>query len=472
MITPSPLRRSTAILIVAAVLIPLAAIAQDKDTLWTKVSAEGKTVTLSWDKNHPWDQMLSAQGAELMATYFTGNREVSESLGRAPGSKGDARTLRFTLPENVRATVSGPICLFLQAPNRRALPVRRASAGDADTVGLCYEAWERSIRQVSDVALARSRVSDATRSLDAATKRVTSKQSSMAQRGWSDQKSCEQVAAPSSLLGRKPFDVIEPADQQDAARRVCVNRVVTGFIVNQLYIEDLPKSLADLAAAKNVERARAKISAVYSSAFAGPADMNPRELVGAIAQRLGGDNATLKARQPQIAVFDRDWMKWAGTLKDYTPPLGTPDDDLGWVSTAKESAFRLFGPDLAKKLNASWAMEDVPAATIRDLESFLGSALDAYSGCVDDAAKQLATKYENYQALRSTAPQRAAAARDFLVRECRQEVSDLEKMKADRKTFEDQLARDQQTLARASAPAPLATSPVALNGVSCQQAKR
>jgi hypothetical protein len=294
----------------------------------------------------------------------------------------------------------------------------------------------------------------------------------MAQRGWSDQASCQQVAAPSALLGPKPFDVIEPADQQDAARRVCINRVVNGFIVNQIYIEDLPKSLADLAAARNVQRARAKISAVYSSAFAGPAEVNPRELVGAIAQRLGPDNATLKARQPQIAIFDRDWMKWAGNLTNYTPPLGTPDDDLGWVSTASESAFRLFGPDLAKKLNATWAMEDVPAASIRDLESFLGSGLDAYGGCVDDAVKQLATKYDNYQALRSTAPQRAAAARDFLVRECRQEVSDLEKMKADRKTFADQLARDQEALTRASVPAPLATSPVALNAVSCQQAKR
>jgi len=117
-------------------------------------------------------------------------------------------------------------------------------------------------------------------------------------------------------------------------------------------------------------------------------------------------------------------------------------------------------------------MEDVPAGTIRDLESFLGSALDAYGGCVDDAVKQLATKYENYQALRSTAPQRAAAARDFLVRECRQEVSDFEKMKADRKIIEDELARDQQVLTRASAPAPLATSPIVLNTASCQQAER
>jgi hypothetical protein len=470
--TATSFRRSAGAVVASILLATALGRAQDKDTLWTKVTAEGKAILLSWDKNHPWDQMLGAQGAELMATYFTGNREVSESLGRAAAAKGDARTLRFTLPENVRATVSGPICLFLQAPNRRALPVRRASAGDADTVGFRYEAWERSIRQVSDVALARSRVADATRSLDTATRRVASKQSSMAQRGWSDQASCQQVAAPSSVLGPKPFDVIEPAGQQDAARRVCINRVVTGFIVNQIYIEDLPKSLADLAAAKNVERARAKISAVYSSAFAGPAEVNPRELVGAIAQRLGADNATLKARQPQIATFDRDWMKWAGTLKDYTPPLGTPDDDLGWVSTARESAFRLFGPDLAKKLNASWAMEDVPAGTIRDLESFLGSALDAYGGCVDDAAKQLATKYENYQALRSTAPQRAEAARDFLVRECRQEVSDFEKMKADRKIIEDELARDQQALARASTPAPLATSPVVLNAISCQQAKR
>jgi hypothetical protein len=467
------LRRTAPVAVIAILLLATVGVAQDKDTLWTKVSAEGKVISLAWDKNHPWDQLLGAQGAELMATYFAGNREVAESLGRAAAAKADQRTLRFTLPEMLRNTVGGPVCLFVQAPNRRALPVRRAASNDADTVGFRYEAWERQIRQASDLRTARDLVADATRSLDAATKRVASKQSTMAQRGWTDSASCEQVAAPSALLGPKPFDIIEPAGQDDAARRVCINKVVNGFVVNQGYIEDLPKRLADVAASKNVERARGMISAVYSSAFAGPADANPRALVGAIAQRLGPDNATFKARQPQLALFDRDWMKWVGTLKDYAPPLGTPDDDLGWPSTATESAFRLFGPDLATKLNAGWAMQDVPAATTRDLESFLGSALDAYGGCVDDSLKQLSTKYQNWEALRSTAPQRAAAARDFLVRECRQEVGDLEKMKADRKTIEDALARDQQALARASAPAPLATSPIVLNAVSCQQqAKR
>jgi len=469
MITPSPLRRSTAILIVAAVLIPLAAIAQDKDTLWTKVSAEGKTVTLSWDKNHPWDQMLSAQGAELMATYYTGNREVAESLGRAPASKADQRTLHFTLPETLRASVSGPVCLFLQAPNRKSLPVRRASSNDADTVGFRYEPWERQIRQASDARTARQLVADATRSLDAATKRVTAKQSSMAQRGWTDGASCEQVAAPSAVLGPRPFDVIDPPAQDDAARRVCVNRVDNGFLVIQDYVEGLPKTIAAFAESRNVDGARKKLSAVYTAAFAGPQGIEAPELIAGIAARLGADNATLKARQSQIAIFARDWKRWAGTLRGYTPPLGEIDEYLRWPSTASESAFRLFGPDLANKLNAGWAMQGVPAATVRDLESFLGSALDAYDGCVEDSRKQLATKFDNWDALRSSAPQRAAAARDFLVRECRQEVSELEKMKADRATIEQELARDQQTLARVSAAAPLASSPTVLNGVSCQQ---
>jgi hypothetical protein len=206
---------------------------------------------------------------------------------------------------------------------------------------------------------------------------------------------------------------------------------------------------------------------VYSSAFAGPAGVTPASLLDGITNRLGAENATVKARAAQTAEFLLDWAKWIPTLKDYRPELGSPNDDLGWPSTASASAFQLFGAELATQLKVEWAMDGVSPGTVRDLESFLGSALDAYSGCVDDAAKQLKTKYDNWEALRSNAPQRAASAREFLVRECRQEVGAFEAMKAEQATLQQQLAREQQSLSSATTQGPLAGRPQDLNFASC-----
>ena len=143
------------------------------------------------------------------------------------------------------------------------------------------------------------------------------------------------------------------------------------------------------------------------------------------------------------------------------------DELARWTSTAKESAFRLFGPELARQLKAEWAVQGLPAGSASDLESYLGSALDAYSGCVDDSVKQLRTKADNWDALRSAAPQRAPSATEFLVRECRQDVAALSTMKTERAALDAQVARDRQVLATASVPVPLADKPVALNSVSC-----
>lgn len=461
-----------AVALALAASITAVALAQDRDTLWTKVSADGASISLSWDKSHPWDATLGASGAELIARYYVdARREAAESLGRATPQRRDQRLLRFTLPEAMRGTPAGPVCLFIQMPDRRALPVRRADNRDGDTVGFRYEPWERRIRQVGETRAAQERVATAERSLATSARAVASKEATVAQRGWSNLAACDQIAGPAATLGPKPSDVVDLAKQDDVARRVCVNRVDNGFLlINGEYVpETLPKLLETYAATKDADAARTRISAVYSAAFAGPIGADPPSLMKAIVERLGAENATVKARTAQTAEFMRDWAKWESTLKDYNPELGEPDEYLGWTSTSKEAAFRLFGPDLARQLKAEWAVQGLPAPTVADLESYFGSALDAYSGCVEDSVKQLRTKFDNWEALRSSAPQRAASAREFLVRECRQEVDALDKMKAERARLQTELQRDQQALATASTPVPLAEKPLVLNGVSCSQ---
>ena len=160
----------------------------------------------------------------------------------------------------------------------------------------------------------------------------------------------------------------------------------------------------------------------------------------------------------------------APQMDGYQPHLGGADDRLGLQSTAEDAAFRVFGPAVAKRVNAEWAMEGAPPASDIDKAGVIGVALDAYSGCLEDGRKQLKLKYENWQALKSSAPQRAAAARDFFVRECRQGVTLLDKLKAERVTMQEQLTREQQALrALSSIEASLPTRPQALNSVSCSQ---
>jgi hypothetical protein len=120
-------------------------------------------------------------------------------------------------------------------------------------------------------------------------------------------------------------------------------------------------------------------------------------------------------------------------------------------------------------MNAQWAVRDLPQASTRDLESFLGASLDAYAGCVEDGRKQLKTKWENWQAEQRSAPRFSAAARDFLVRECRQETGLLAKLKENHTALEQQLARAQQALAVATAPAALNTKATVLNSLSCER---
>ncbi len=460
--------------VAAGFVVPLAfaqpGIAQDRETLWTKATAEGKVISLAWDKQHPWDAALAAAGAELVAKYqVEGRREVTELLGRATVRPGDSRTVRFALPDTVRANPVGPVCLFVQLPDRRVLPIRRANAKLTDTVGFRYDAWDRQMRQRTQARAAEQSLVAAERALAVATQSLANQEASVARRGWSTLDACTTIAAPANLASARPFDALPPLEQEEAARRVCVRQV---WLANDLitnYVENtLPERFEQAGNSRDVEAARSRLMATFSAAFVGLGG-DVTELLNVIVDRLGGDNATVKARMEQLREFVRDWSSFSETSEDYRPQFGKADTYLGWASTAGEVAFRIFGPALAKALDVMWAMEGVPPATTRDLESFLGASLDAYAGCLEDGRKQLATKWENWQAEQARAPQFATSARDFLVRECRQEVGLIDKLKTERAAIEAQLAKAKQAMTVASTPPPLASRPELLNQASCTQ---
>jgi hypothetical protein len=443
---------------------------QDRDTLWTRATAEGRVVSLSWDKAHPWDAILTTNGAELIAKYVVqGGKEIVEPIARATVRPGDTRTVRFPLPETVRANPIGPVCLFLQLPDRRVLPIRRATPQLTDTAGFRYEAWDRAVRQRSQARAADESLTQAQRALAVSTQSIANQQATLASRGWTTVQACDTIAAPRTGASARPFDAVPPAEQDEAARRVCVRQVWVADVVTADFVtKRLPALLQKYEQTRDIEAARSSLEAVFDSAFVG-AGGNVTGLLDAILAKLGTANATVRAREGQLREFLRDWSRWSPTADSYKPQFGNTANYLRWPSTAAAVAFRIFAPALAESLKAAWAVRDVPAPSTRDLESFLGASLDAYTGCVDDGRKQLAIKWDNWQAEQAMAPQFAASARDFLVRECRQEVGLLDKLKTDRAAFEQQFARAQQAVTAAAAASPLVSKPEVLNGASCAQ---
>jgi len=433
--------------------------AQDKDTLWTKVSASGRVVSLTWNKNHPWDAELAGRGAELIARYWTeSRREVSEPVGRATASKGE-RTLRFSLADDLRSNPLGPVCFFIQLPDRRVLPVRRANKQDQETAGFRYETWERHMRQRVDARAAQNRVAAAERALDVAVRNVGTQQSVVSSRGWGTPSSCEDIPAVAADAGKTPYDVVAPSEHDEAARRVCVHRLWYGRSLFQALVKrDIEPNLATGTAAKIRQRLRD----LYGIAHVIPEAAGP--ILGEV-RRIGG--APSAARDAQAAEFLADWNRLSATTEEYKPQFGNADDYLMWAPSIYEGAFRIFAPGLLEGMNASSVMQGVPSPTITEMEGVIGAGLDAYFGCLEDGKKQLKIKYDNWQSLSSSAPQRAAAAHEFLVRECRQEFRLLDRLKAERTTFENQLAQEREALKAASAAIPLPTQPQQLNFTAC-----
>ena len=460
---------AVAVTVTACLLFASHGAAQDKDTVWTTVAAQGANVSLTWNKSHPWDMELGAGGAQLIARYRADVRnDTSEVIGVAKAGGRNQRTIQFVLPQDLRGRPLGPVCLFIQLPNRKVLPVRRANSQNADTAGFRYEPWEKQIRQRGDLRVAQGRAAQADRALAVSTQNVANQQATVAKRGWGNLDSCNAITASRTDTSVQPYDVVSPSAQDDVARRVCVFRVWSWRKDNEWYIANqLPGEVKQFAAAQERSEAVDLIRGMYWNASFLP-DIAP--VLDELIRASGSERGTLATRGTQAAEFRRDWERLSPQMEGYQPHFGSTDDGLGLPTTARGAAFRVFGPAVAKRINGEWAMEGVPPATDVDKAGAIGVALDVYSGCLEDGRKQLKLKYDNWEALKSSAPQRAAAAQDFFVRECRQGVTLLDKLKAESVTMQEQLTREQQALRTLSSiEATLPTKPQALNLVSCSQ---
>jgi hypothetical protein len=440
---------------------------QGKDTLWTELTAKGETISLEWASSHPWNALLTASGAQLVAVYHVdGRREIREAIARGDRVPGEDRMLQFQLPETLKNAPVGSVCLLVEAPNRRTLPIRRASDSDRDTGGFRYKEWEQQVRSTSEAQEIRVRVATGERVLATSATAISQREASLAERGWDNPQACETISVPRSGPPLRPVDVIDLSEQADAARQLCVYRVRRNYS-RAIKIEGiLGKAVAGVSKAE----AREYLSEPFRNAFGGPVGISPDDLLKQATELLGTANETVKARAPQIQEFLGEWSRWATGGSDYQPPLA--GEELGWQQSAREAALRLFGPALAKQLGAEEAMQGVARASQSDLEAVLGASLDAYAGCVDDSRKQLKLKLDAWEALRAAAPERAAATRDFFVRECRQQFLELGEVKKQASMVQESLDRDRTALAATTAPkSRLPSKKQNMNSSACTDSK-
>ena len=98
---------------------------QISNSLWTTVTGEGRQITLRLDPEHPRLKQMSTANINLAAD-FVDDSGTPRTAALGPGSRVDALTRVYTLPESLNNPPQGEVCLYFANPDPRmgAIPVR------------------------------------------------------------------------------------------------------------------------------------------------------------------------------------------------------------------------------------------------------------------------------------------------------------------------------------------------------------
>ena len=418
-----------------------------------QVIARGNTLQLSWDERHGWQNQLSSRGAEVVAEYeVEGRGFVRESV--AHGRREGDRTIGFTLPTSLRNVPVKDVCLYIQLPGNRLLPVRQA-AGGRDTARFRYAAWEGMVTSNVEQRALNEDVQVLSRHLAQLTEQYQRRTAAMQQRGWADPNACGSQQVARTEAERQPVGVM-PADQREpAARKVCVHR-----------IHMTRRALEQRIAATPPANRMAVVSAFARSAAHAPE-------VAAELLRLGPgsavDTRTLRDRQTQARLLSDDLRRWGATVgPQFAPPLGKYDDVLMVATESRDANVWFLLQIFGKKEGLS--SEAAPVPPVRDLLGAMGAVLDAYEGCVQDGKRQLDTISAAWADLQARAPQREQRVNEYFAQQCRLEHRQLGELAALEANARAELTRSQERLANRTAPtspAALPSAPTPLNAVAC-----
>jgi len=422
------------------------------DKLGTEVTAAGSSIELSWDPLHAWNAQLAARGAQLVAEYTVEDRGlVREVLANARPAR--ERTIIFPLPEALKNSPKGEVCLYVQLPaNNALLPVRMAKGGQ-DTARFRYAAWESQVSAQSQAKYLAIDADTLGKQLRDLREFREKRADSLAQRGMGSNEACEAIGVQRSAADKPPISVVPPAQQDGVARQVCVHRIDYS---RRLFLSRL--------AAEKIENREALIRKFSVLAIAAPqaADF-------LIKFQPGSDGvaaASLQERQRQARILADDWRRYSPTVgKDFWPPLGKPDDLMEAIGESKSGNEYLLR-QLYGEPHGLPAMAIAPSS--RDLFGAFGALMDAYAGCVDDGKRQLRNIADNWTALQAASPERDRRIRDYKVAECRREHQQVDALRGSETKIAADLIRVQDRLAQAvnAKPAPLSQRQ-SLNGARC-----
>lgn len=427
------------------------ALAQDKDTLDTKVVADGDNLTLSWDNKHPWDAALMAQGVALLAEYKTkSNSVVAQVLQPAKPSGPNTRFIHFRLPNSLTAAPQGNVCLYFQLPNQKLLPVRKAGAQVADTVRIRYQPWETLVVQQSQETSRQSQLAATKKSLDVKTSDVDTLEKNIKAKGLTSPDACQNIAAPQFSSNQRPNDVVDPDKQDDIARRICVSRVRWADTWLGDQVKKAPKNATD----------DEKFS-FYSESALGTVLASPDQLASMVRDaRLD----LTSDRQQQLKQYRADWDRWAASADSYQPQLGTRSsiDFLELQSIFSEKCNLKNEADNCAKLLTFIAnhslnplgLPTLPPPAGETLLGYVGGTLESYSRCVVDDKKELKRMYDAWQQIQQKAPELTQAAQTELIASCKQQFTTLDRLRSEKAALEAQLQQLSQPITTVASTLP------------------
>jgi hypothetical protein len=446
-------------------LAALLVFGQGKETLFTSLSTDGRTVWLNWSKNHPWAEQLGEMRAELVAEYRTERRGmVSETLAQGSASE---RSQSFQLPQKLTGEPMSDVCFFVYLPQKRlALPIRRAGIDNGDTSRFVLDEWTSVVRRQAAIRRLESEIQGVEQELAALSASEQALTETLVTKGQPSLASCDALQAPSSPTdGIRPYSAVEPEKQDTIARKVCVQRAARSSQRAATLLEKLakdPESLAGLKMKGSMVKRVGLLAEVLKH-------VNMLPALSTQLAKADGSPYQAKAR-----LFLQDWEALSADLDKYAPHLGRQDDLLNWPSSsAQEASLWMWGPAVAKSLNAEWLAEGFPSTDDATERSVTNAAFDAYFDCVSDNKRQLRIAHDSWKQSIETLPMRRKAQRELLVSACKKEWAKVDELTTNKVHLADRLQLARKTLAQlqtedSAARSNAAASRVAVSGNSCR----
>ncbi len=440
--------------------------AQNRETLETKVTAVGDTVTLKWGQKHPWDAELKARGALLFVEYRsargTGLDCGASAQSAARGARtaacqgipatvdADDRTATFKLPETLTAVPMGPVCLHMRMADQRPLPIRRAGKDNANTSRFQFAEWSQRVTVTAQRTTVEVERADAQAAVAQQARGIEEQLQFNKGKGWTSRPACDALQG-GSLRVAQDRPVAPPAEHDEIARTVCLMR-----LANAKAVLDARASAAVQAGdAKTV--AEATLLLALTSGNAQPVPLL-NTLLSFVDEPLRQE--WLRVRGAQAKQFVDDWTRLESKMSEYQARNPTPHFESFAGILKLQSLTNL----AARRLRT--ALQKGERFDSKDVLGVVGGSIEAYGRCVADGKRQLVLNYEQSKSLQANSDSLQARLTQQARQECRQGIEKLDSMQRRLAELNAEVAAIEQRMSQAQAGPP-GRRTYELNETSC-----